>query len=136
MGIGSFGSSDPSYVYQRLKVIESANGVNGGDLFRWNFKHNADVLVPSPKDAPIELIHYNLNGTGYCEYNDLMPYTYKDLEFHPRYEGKMLCYMRDNIGEFRQYMGDNSAFWIVGSKPSAKTMAPVLSHKFGAFNGE
>lgn len=135
MGIGAYGSSDPAYIYRRLKVIEEVSGVNSGDLFKWEFKHNPEILPFSRNDAPYKITHYNLNGTGYCEYNDLMPYKFKDLEFHPRYEGKMLCYMRDNISEFRPYMGDKSLFWIVGSKPSATAMVPVLKHKFGDFNG-
>ncbi len=133
MGIGSFGSSDPAYIYRRLKVIESVSGVNSGSLFRWKFHHNQDLEPITAAHAPYTIEHYNLNGTGYCEYNNLMPYKFKDLEFHPRYEGKMLCYMRDNISEFRQYMGDKSLFWIVGSKPSAVAMVPVLRQRFGDF---
>jgi 1-aminocyclopropane-1-carboxylate deaminase/D-cysteine desulfhydrase-like pyridoxal-dependent ACC family enzyme len=134
MGIGSFGSSDPAYIYRRLKVIESISGGNVGSLFRWKFHHNHDLEPITAVDAPYTIEHYNLNSTGYCEYNDLMPYKFKDLEFHPRYEGKMLCYMRDNLSEFRPYMGDKSLFWIVGSKPSATAMVPVLRQRFGDFS--
>jgi 1-aminocyclopropane-1-carboxylate deaminase/D-cysteine desulfhydrase-like pyridoxal-dependent ACC family enzyme len=138
LGIGSFGSTDPAYIYRRLQVIEQVSieertpwNARLTDCFRWRFKHNQDLEPESSKIAPYILEHYNLNGTGYCEYNDLMPYSYKDIEFHPRYEGKMMHYMKDNLDIFRPYLNERSLFWIVGSKPSAEAMVPVLKQRFG-----
>jgi hypothetical protein len=139
MGIGSYGSSDPAYIYRRLQVIGSTLPLGDRFLtehFRWNF----DNRVVSRLDAPYDIIHYNVNQgcgscdkckNGYCSYNDLKPFTYQDLEFHPRYEGKMMHYAQDHIGEFRQYFNERSLFWIVGSKPEAKVMEPYLKSRFG-----
>jgi 1-aminocyclopropane-1-carboxylate deaminase/D-cysteine desulfhydrase-like pyridoxal-dependent ACC family enzyme len=148
MGIGSCGSSDPTYIHRRLQIIEGVSGVNSQDMFGWflNYKHNnpsQSAATWPRKFSPIyTLTHYDVNGGcgqckkcegGYCTYNDLMPYRFNDLDFHPRYEGKMMCFMGDHLSEFQQYLNDKTLFWIVGSKPSAAAMAPVLKEKFGDF---
>jgi hypothetical protein len=149
MGIGSFGSSDPSYVYHRLKVIESASGINAGDMFGWFYNGGNTPSTPPERTQPplYTAMHYNVNNgcgkcekckDGYCVYNDLMPFNFfqlirsgDDLEFHPRYEGKMWNYMQDHLPEFRQYLNDKTLFWIVGSQPSARAMMPFLKGRFG-----
>ena len=148
MGIGSYGSSDPSYVYRRLKLIETVSGINAGDKFAW-WMYNTDYgeslcQPPERKQPPIySAIIYNVNGGcgnckkcqgGYTTYNDLMPYNFADLEFHPRYEGKMMNFMQDHLHDFRQYLNDRTLFWIVGSKPLASAMVPLLKSRFGDFN--
>jgi hypothetical protein len=145
MGIGSFGSSDPAYVYRRLRLISTAStcdikGQNISDLFLWNFDNR---IASSWGTTHYAVEQYDVNGgCGHCEkckdgyvtYNDLMPFKFADLDFHPRYEGKMMNYMQDHIGEFRQYINDKSLFWIVGSKPDASAMVPLLKDRFGDLN--
>lgn len=139
MGIGSYGSSDPAYIKRRLELIGRVWGQDMSEVFCYDF----DFGVGGPT-APYQVVHYNVNGgcgkcakckDGYCEYNDLMPYDFTDgenaLEFHPRYEAKVFHYMKDHLSSFRQYLNDRSLFWIVGSKPSAKAMVPLLRSKFG-----
>jgi hypothetical protein len=102
-------------------------------VFRYSFNKAQPM-------APYEVLHYNVNHgcggchkctDGYCTYNDLMPYSYGDLEFHPRYEAKMFHFMKDHLSEFRQYFKPTTMFWIVGSKPDARKMIPHLKAKFG-----
>lgn len=135
MGIGSYGSSDPAYIERRLGLIGSVTGFPMNQLFRYSW-NKAQPMVP------YEVVHYNVNngcgasscltcGDGYVTYNDLMPYDFGSIEFHPRYEAKMFHYMKDHLPEFRQYLNDKSLFWIVGSKPDARKMVPLLRSRFG-----
>lgn len=136
MGIGSYGSSDPLYIYRRLELMEQVNHLNSKDVFSW------DVFRPGTGHsmAPYEIAYYNVNAgcgacekckDGYCSYNDLMPFKFGDLEFHPRYEGKIMNYAQDHLPLFRQYLNEKTLFWIVGSKPEAQKMVPLLKSRFG-----
>src|SRR5208282_1096949 len=136
MGIGSYGSSDPLYIYRRLALMETVANFNSKDVFSWDIFHPGT----GRSMAPYEVAYHNVNGgcgqcekckDGYCSYNDLMPFKFGDLEFHPRYEGKMMNYAQDHLSEFRQYFNEKTLFWIVGSKPDARVMLPYLKNKFG-----
>jgi len=64
-------------------------------------------------------LHYNfvehdLIDSGYTTYQKLMPYSFCKLILHARYEGKILCYIRDHIEQFRHLLNEKSLFWIVG----------------------
>jgi len=89
MGIGNIGSKDIDFIFRRL------NWMNG--------KHTYP-----------EVEHLNLNGTGYCKYEQLMPASYHGIEFHPRYEGKCIKYLQQYKPE---YFNETTMFWIVGSEP-------------------
>lgn len=91
MGIGNIGSNNIDFIFKRLKWM-------GAEHFT--------------KD--LEIVHLNLNGTGYCKYEDLRPAEYHGIEFHPRYEGKCINYLQERAPEF---INDKSLFWIVGSEP-------------------
>lgn len=116
MGIGNYGSKDPDYIRRRLEYLSSAQK-NNLDVFDFPF-HKGEGLPFTSDDFPYIIEHYNLNGSGYCEYNDLMPYHYHGVDFHPRYEGKIWNYMKDNSAVFDKYMNDKTMFWIVGSEPN------------------
>lgn len=110
MGIGNFGSKDPAFITRRLGLISP-------DSTRF-------FNVPWQDDffnsiAPVKVRHYDLNGSGFCEYKDLMPYTYGDVVMHPRYEGKIFNYMEKHSGEFEPYMNPSTVFWIVGGAVNA-----------------
>lgn len=79
-------------------------------------------VTGNPLPLPYNFIEVDLIDSGYTSYDKLMPFDFKhlrdNLEFHPRYEGKIFCYMRDHLDQFRQYLNDKSLFWIVGSKPN------------------
>lgn len=66
--------------------------------------------------------HYDLHTTNWVRYNDLMPNQFGEVELHPRYEGKVLQYLKEKLPHL---IGEDSLFWIVGSKPSVEAMKPA-----------
>src|SRR5208282_980836 len=58
MGIGSYGSSDPLYIYRRLALMETVTNFNSKDVFSW------DVFHPGigRSMAPYEVAYHNVNG--------------------------------------------------------------------------
>ena len=133
MGIGSYGSSDPAYIERRLKLIGGVADINMDKLFHYSWNRMKPIV-------PYEVVHYNVNDgcgqctkcdDGYVTYNDLMPYDFGGVEFHPRYEAKCFHYMKDHLAQFRPYFNEKSMFWIVGSKPDARKMTPYLKARFG-----
>lgn len=101
MGIGNNGSKNINYITDRLETVSSrARG-----LYSWG----------DEKDK-IKFKYHNLNGSGYCKYEDLMPYNYDGIVFHPRYEGKIMNYIFEKELN-KVYFNDDTLFWIVGSEP-------------------
>lgn len=102
LGIGNVGSTDLSYLYNRLELIENTASEN---FSRPN---------ENPKINQIAIVHYDLNTSGFCRYADLMPFSYDGIDFHPRYEGKCLNW----LARFKpELLTETSCFWIVGSEP-------------------
>jgi len=66
---------------------------------------------------PYNFIEYPMVDEGFCTYQDWMPYSFSGIKFHPRYEGKCLHYIQQNLSTFRQYLNGKSLFWIIGSEP-------------------
>lgn len=116
-GIGNYGSKDPDYIRRRLNVIGMMAGIDFNEIFDYSFNSNKGLPFTFDSNERIVLQHYDLNGTGFCEYNDLMPYNYGGVEMHPRYEGKIFHYIDANRKEFQPVMNNKSLFWIVGSEP-------------------
>ncbi len=102
MGIGNNGSYNLKYIPNRLSIISKVIGQNINDIFDWS-------LIGGSAG--------NLNGTDFCKYDDWMPYTLNDIEFHPRYEGKIFNYMQQNEQYFNAYFNPKTLFWIVGNEP-------------------
>jgi len=69
----------------------------------------------------VTICHYDLHGTNWVRYNDLMPETYAGVALHPRYEGKVMRYLK---AELPHLLNPETLFWIVGSAPSIEAMAP------------
>ena len=74
---------------------------------------------PEVYEPKFKLHHYDLHTTNWVRYNDLMPNSFGDIELHPRYEGKVLEYMKTVLPHL---INEESLFWIIGSKPSVKAM--------------
>jgi hypothetical protein len=106
MGIGNNGSNNLSYIPKRLKIIGSVKGKNYVDDFKFD-----------GKNGKYDIMHHNLNGSGYCTYSDTMPFKTKDIEFHPRYEGKCMNFIYEHKDRFSDYWNEKTLFWIVGSEP-------------------
>ncbi len=68
---------------------------------------------------PYEFETHDVFANGYTNYEKLMPFTYKGLVTHPRYEGKCMSYIADHPAAFTPYMSGNTLFWIVGSEPKS-----------------
>lgn len=102
MGIGNNGSKDINYVWRRLEGISKV--INKPELCKLKDRYLFE--------------RFDLEGEGFCTYADTMPYNYKGLKFHPRYEGKIFNYMMKNLGIFKQYLNEKTLFWIVGSEPT------------------
>jgi hypothetical protein len=66
---------------------------------------------------PYEFVEHDLVDSGYTSYNEMKPYSYGGIAFHPRYEGKCLNYIKGKLAHFRSLLNGNSLFWIVGSQP-------------------
>jgi 1-aminocyclopropane-1-carboxylate deaminase/D-cysteine desulfhydrase-like pyridoxal-dependent ACC family enzyme len=110
MGIGNNGSNDIGYIDRRLESISKVIGSS---------------ITNSLKN--IKRIHHNLNGTGYCSYSDMMEFSVVDgdigIDFHPRYEGKIMNYIAENMSQFEDIWNNKTLFWIVGSNPKLQELA-------------
>jgi 1-aminocyclopropane-1-carboxylate deaminase/D-cysteine desulfhydrase-like pyridoxal-dependent ACC family enzyme len=83
-------------------------------------------LTGSPLELPYKFVEHPLVDDGFCTYEDMMPFTLGEIEFHPRYEGKILNYIEKNPSKFEPLMNDKTLFWIVGSEP---LKAQTCSHR-------
>jgi hypothetical protein len=111
MGIGNNGSYHPDYIPRRLKIISKVINENLNDKFNYTFLDNQN------KDG-IEVIRYDLNGSGFCSYDMWMPFNYSGIELHPRYEGKVFNFMKAKEPFFKPYMNEKTLFWVVGNEPT------------------
>jgi hypothetical protein len=105
-GIGNYGSSKPSYIRDRLSYMQKANKLDYS-IFQF------EELDEAP--APIKVNRFDINGSGYARYEDLMPATYEGIVFHPRYEGKIWNYIQSK--GLTELLNDKTLFWVVGSEP-------------------
>jgi hypothetical protein len=108
MGIGNYGSKKPQHVQQRLKIVGSIMGFEPDEFFSYAWSAERNSLS-------IDIMHHDLNGSGFCSYADLMPFQENGISFHPRYEGKVMNYMHDNPDLFGTFQDDKTLFWIIGS---------------------
>jgi len=104
MGIGNHGSKNIGYVEKRLKGICKYRGINSDDCFDFTFSGD--------KTKKVQILHYDLNGTGFCKYEDTMQERAGAIRFHPRYEGKCIRYIKNNMPNL---WNDKTMFWVIGS---------------------
>jgi len=109
MGIGNNGSFHLDYIPNRLRIISKVIKTDLNKAFTYTFFND--------KNVGIQLLHYNLNGSGFCKYEDWMPFNYQGVDLHPRYEGKVFNYIHRNKETFQPYLNQNTLFWIVGNEP-------------------
>lgn len=65
------------------------------------------------------LEHYDLYDTGWVTYNETFYEKFAGLELHPRYEAKVMRYIKQNLP---QLLSHDSLFWIVGSSQEVEVM--------------
>lgn len=116
-GIGNYGSKDPGFIARRLQLIGAP------DVYSWGtILGDAENSLPfNDEEDRIQVIHVDCytnptNNKSYCEYADLMPYSYHGIQMHPRYEGKIWNWIQD-FGRLDDHINDKTMFWIVGSEP-------------------
>jgi hypothetical protein len=123
------------WMQDRLELIKSTDPEKFKDLmnfekhYRDNPELSGDVEIGTKKlwgssspivtDPKFKLFHYDLHTTNWVKYSDLIPNQFDGIELHPRYEGKVLEYLKQNIPEL---INEESLFWIIGSKPSIDAM--------------
>jgi len=105
-----------------LKTIYLFRIMKNADKHRQWTNERLDIIRKvkgDPLPLPYRFIEHNLveGKKQYTSYSELRPYRYKELDFHPRYEGKCLNYIKDNLSTFRPLLNEKTLFWIVGSKP-------------------
>jgi hypothetical protein len=88
-------SKHQKWVAERLDIIRKVTG--------------------DPLPLPYNFIEHDLIDSGYTSYDQLKPFSYGDITFHPRYEGKTFCYMQDHISEFSSHLNETTLYWIIGS---------------------
>lgn len=85
----------------------------------WGRKEQVQEQVEKPS---FTVTHYDLHTTNWVRYNDLMPNQFGGVDLHPRYEGKVLQYLKEKLPHL---INEESMFWIVGSKPTVEAMKPA-----------
>ena len=91
---------------------------NAGKRRNWT-NQRLDIIRQVSGEAlalPYTFTEYALVDDGYCTYADLMPFNYNGVLAHPRYEGKCLNYINDNLPIFRHLLDEKTMFWIIGSE--------------------
>lgn len=135
------GPNKIKWIENRLKIIGDELGYK--DILAWkkNYTHNKDLESKTKKskftnlfEAPVEeqeleplfeVQHYDLHTTKWVSYNDLMHHSWGDIVLHPRYEGKVMKYVLENL---RSEISPKALFWIVGGYPSISEMQKTLPH--------
>lgn len=99
------------WINKRLKMIKSTDPELFKDLlsFESTFHDNPELMKPSgtkklwgveetkTSQPRFKLHHYDLHTTNWVRYNDLMPNDFGDISLHPRYEGKVLEYLKQKL---------------------------------------
>lgn len=74
---------------------------------------------------PFKWRHHSLHETGFSKYSDhFIGETYDGITFHPTYEAKMWCWLRNHEPITPD---DKTGFWIVGSAPNPKVIEPFYT---------
>lgn len=130
------------WIHERLKLIQSTDPVLFKDLLNFSktYTHNPDLeggsseaaatgtkrlwdkkpqVIVSMGEPKFKIVHYDLHTTNWVRYHDLMPNSFGGIELHPRYEGKVMQYLKDVLPHL---ISPENVFWIVGSKPTVGAM--------------
>ena len=100
------GPNRKDWVYERLLSIKAAS---------------KEPVTSVLKDYAIE--RHDLHGSKYVTYQETMPFSYHGIDFHPRYEGKVLTYLTDKKPD---YINRNNVMWIIGGESKVHNMEKAL----------
>ena len=101
------GPSKRTWVNDRAIAIQSALRSYSGSTYTGH--PPARVLDGSL--YPVE--RHDLHGTGYVSYQQTMKYQHKNIEFHSRYEGKVMTYLADRRPDL---LNENNIIWIIAGE--------------------
>lgn len=131
------------WLEERLNLIGKVLGVQEG-ITNWdrNYIHNPELnrvgstadkfdwmkLKSDKKKPNFRVTHVDLHTTNWVRYDNLMEESFGGIELHPRYEGKVMRYIKQNMPEL---INSESLFWIVGSYPrlNALHQSPLFKDK-------
>jgi len=126
-------------IEERLDIIENVSGIYTKP-FKRNYVHSKNIqeyyeggignFFGDNVDYRYNLHHYDLHTTKYVDYQDTIPFSYEDITFHPRYEGKVMKYVTENLSHL---INDKSMLWIVGSAPKKEIAYPLLNNLLGEY---
>ena len=74
------------------------------------------------EDYPAE--YHDLHGSKYATYHDTMPYTHGDIAMHPRYEGKVMTYLRQRQPDY--LANADNVMWIIAGEGKKVAFEKVL----------
>lgn len=118
-----------TWIEERLKLLAQASGLPLGDYYTRQYHHHPDLQAryAHGKTAPVQLVHYDLQTTGFAKYAQRMPAVAGGVTLHPVYEGKMWRYMEANPEQFgARLKSGKTLFWVVGSEATYAAMRPYL----------
>jgi len=117
------------WITERLNKIGAVLGLP--DITNWKrtYHHNQDQSSGTKRlwgsssssvtKPTFEVEHYDLHTTKWVTYDQMMEESFGGIELHPRYEGKVLRYIKENAPEL---INEKSLFWIIGSYPRIEPM--------------
>lgn len=126
------GPTKLQWMHDRLAQIERSSGLKIQERYRTHYETKPlfPSEAPEPGHTEMDLLHYDLHGTGFADYGDRVPYELDGIKFHPTYEGKILAYMGSRIKALCDdwwYPNGTALFWIVGSEPNPAVVARALA---------
>ena len=84
------------------------------------------VASKEPVDSVLqdyEIERHDLHGSKYVTYQETMDYSYHGIDFHSRYEGKVMTYLADRAPG---YLNKNNVMWIIGGESKVANMEKAL----------
>lgn len=135
------GPNKIDFVEERLDIISKVSGIDTKPYTRMfhdspakQDKHESVFDMDDVKSNwNFNLHHYDLHTTKYVDYQDEMPYTHGDIQFHPTYEGKVMTYVKER---YPHLLNNKTMVWVVGSKPYKEKMYEILNERLGEFPTE
>ena len=74
-------------------------------------------------DGRYAVERHDLHRSKYVSYQDVMPFSYHGIDFHPRYEGKVMTYLMDRAPEL---INPDNVLWIIGGESKVDAMRRAL----------
>lgn len=114
------------YTEQRLAAIGNVTDIDIAGLFnRMFYQHpeKAEHYNGENLNGPYNLYHYDLHKTGFTTYQEEVPWSDGNIEFHPTYEGKVMKFLYTQLPLL---VKSTTCVWLVGSQPTWEPMMKWL----------